>query len=48
MNSITSDFEPDASGAVPKQTAYLPNLKLSNGNEIPMVCTSTCLAEPDC
>lgn len=37
MNSIGSTFEPDASGASPKQLPYIPSLKLNDGNEIPMV-----------
>ncbi|KAK3315145.1 NADP-dependent oxidoreductase domain-containing protein [Apodospora peruviana] len=37
MHSITSHFQPDASGATPKQLDYLPNLKLSDGNEMPML-----------
>lgn len=39
MNSIASSYEPDASGKTPKQLEYIPNLKLSDGNEIPMVGT---------
>lgn len=38
MNSATSTSAPDASGEPPKQLEYIPNLKLSDGNEIPMVC----------
>ncbi|KXX81198.1 NADPH-dependent conjugated polyketone reductase C1 [Madurella mycetomatis] len=37
MNSETSEFKPDASGTAPKQLEYIPNLKLSDGNEIPML-----------
>lgn len=37
MTSTTSDSQADASGAVPKQLGYLSNLKLADGNEIPMV-----------
>lgn len=37
MNSETSTFKPDASGTAPKQLDYIPNLKLSDGNETPMV-----------
>lgn len=37
MNSETSAFKADASGTAPKQSDYLPNLKFSDGNEIPMV-----------
>ncbi|GAB1313045.1 Alpha-keto ester reductase [Madurella fahalii] len=37
MNSETSGFKPDASGTAPKQLEYIPNLKLSDGNEIPML-----------
>ncbi|KAK3683728.1 NADP-dependent oxidoreductase domain-containing protein [Podospora appendiculata] len=37
MHSITSAFKPDASGNPPKQQEYIPNLKLSDGNEIPML-----------
>lgn len=38
MNSATSNFEVDASGVSPKQIHNLiPSLKLSDGNEIPMV-----------
>jgi len=52
MNSITSAFKPDASGETPKQLEYIPNLKLSDGNEIPLVCPSPlyhnlCKADPD-
>lgn len=38
MNSETSAYKPDASGVGPKQLDYIPDLKLSDGNEIPMVC----------
>ncbi|KAI1780553.1 aldo/keto reductase [Hypoxylon cercidicola] len=38
MNSIGSTFEPAATnGAGPKQTGSIPTLKLSDGNEIPML-----------
>jgi len=37
MNSETASSTPDATGNVPKQLDYIPNLKLSDGNEIPMV-----------
>ncbi|KAK4149085.1 NADP-dependent oxidoreductase domain-containing protein [Chaetomidium leptoderma] len=37
MNSETSGFEPNASGIAPKQSEYIPPLKLSDGNEIPML-----------
>lgn len=37
MNSIGSTFEPDASGTPPKQMPYIPNLKLNDGNQIPML-----------
>lgn len=37
MNSAASVFQPDASGAAPKQLDYLPKLKLSDGNEIPFL-----------
>ncbi|KAL2136716.1 hypothetical protein VTI74DRAFT_2127 [Chaetomium olivicolor] len=37
MNSETSGYKPDASGTAPKQLEYIPHLKLSDGNEIPML-----------
>jgi hypothetical protein len=37
MNSETAEFKLDASGTDPKQAEYIPHLKLSDGNEIPMV-----------
>ncbi|KAJ9149832.1 Aldehyde reductase 1 [Pleurostoma richardsiae] len=37
MNSLTSAFNPDASGKDPKQLAYIPALKLNDGHEIPMI-----------
>ncbi|WQF81746.1 Putative aldo/keto reductase, aldo-keto reductase, NADP-dependent oxidoreductase [Colletotrichum destructivum] len=37
MNSILSTFTPDASGTPPKQTDYIPWLKLNDGNKIPML-----------
>lgn len=37
MNSITSSYQPTASGEAPKQLEYIPSLKLSDGNEIPML-----------
>jgi diketogulonate reductase-like aldo/keto reductase len=37
MNSIGSTFEPDASGTPPKQLPYIPNIKMNDGNEIPML-----------
>ncbi|KAH9893661.1 aldehyde reductase 1 [Xylariomycetidae sp. FL2044] len=37
MNSVTGTFRPDATGTSPKQMDYLPNLKLNDGNEIPML-----------
>ena len=37
MNSITADYVPEPTGSDPKQLGYLPSLKLSDGNEIPMV-----------
>ncbi|KAK4250135.1 NADP-dependent oxidoreductase domain-containing protein [Corynascus novoguineensis] len=37
MNSATAGFQPDASGTDPKQSDYIPNLKLNDGNEIPML-----------
>ncbi|ROT43532.1 aldo-keto reductase family 1 member C4 [Sodiomyces alkalinus F11] len=37
MNSIGATAQPDASGAPPKQMPYIPNLKLNDGNEIPMI-----------
>jgi hypothetical protein len=37
MHSIASYFKPDASGADPKQASFIPNLKLNDGHEIPMV-----------
>ena len=37
MNSISAAFKPDASDTAPKQSGYIPFLKLNDGNEIPMV-----------
>ncbi|KAK0654550.1 NADP-dependent oxidoreductase domain-containing protein [Cercophora samala] len=37
MNSIEATHTPDASGTTPKQTDHIPNLKLSDGNEIPFL-----------
>lgn len=37
MNSVGATYQPDASGTPPKQLSYIPNLKLNDGNEIPMV-----------
>ncbi|KAI0181889.1 aldehyde reductase 1 [Hypoxylon sp. FL1284] len=39
MSSIGSSFKPaaDTTGTGPKQTGSIPNLKLSDGNEIPML-----------
>lgn len=37
MNSIGSAYKPDATGTDPKQSDYLPSLKLNDGNEIPLV-----------
>lgn len=37
MNSEVSGFKADASGTAPKQSEYIPYLKLNDGNEIPMV-----------
>jgi hypothetical protein len=37
MNSLTSAFKPTADGETPKQSPYLPMLKLNDGNEIPLV-----------
>ncbi|KAK8094002.1 NAD/NADP-dependent indole-3-acetaldehyde reductase, partial [Apiospora hydei] len=37
MNSMTSAFKPDATGNAPKQMDYMPNLKLNDGNEIPLL-----------
>ncbi|CAJ2511159.1 Uu.00g067840.m01.CDS01 [Anthostomella pinea] len=37
MNSMDSTYAPDASGATPKQTGYVPTLKMNDGNEIPML-----------
>jgi hypothetical protein len=37
MNSEASGFKADASGTAPKQSEYIPYLKLNDGNEIPMV-----------
>ncbi|KAH6622980.1 NADP-dependent oxidoreductase domain-containing protein [Chaetomium tenue] len=37
MNSATSTFHADTSGTAPKQTEYIPFLKLNDGNEIPML-----------
>ncbi|RWA13724.1 hypothetical protein EKO27_g1393 [Xylaria grammica] len=36
MHSITASFKPDSSGTGPKQLGYIPNLKLNDGNEIPL------------
>jgi hypothetical protein len=41
MNSIGSADKPDAAGNEPKQLDFLPNLKLNDGHEIPMVRSST-------
>lgn len=43
MNSIPSSFQPDASGAGPKQGSHIPFLKLNDGNQIPMVSASSIL-----
>ncbi|KAL2264271.1 hypothetical protein VTK26DRAFT_8474 [Humicola hyalothermophila] len=37
MNSETSVSQPDASGTAPKQLDSIPSLKLSDGNELPMI-----------
>ncbi|SPQ27469.1 51c300ca-3542-45ca-9a51-08ec0f3087a8 [Thermothielavioides terrestris] len=37
MSSATSASKPDASGTAPKQLEHIPHLKLSDGNEIPMI-----------
>ncbi|KAI0534295.1 aldo/keto reductase [Xylaria digitata] len=37
MHSITASFEPDSSGTGPKQLEYIPNLKLNDGHEIPLL-----------
>ncbi|KAJ2902357.1 hypothetical protein MKZ38_000674 [Zalerion maritima] len=38
MHSIKAAFKPNAqSGETPKQMDYIPNLKLNDGNEIPMI-----------
>ncbi|KAL2759678.1 hypothetical protein ACRALDRAFT_1060317 [Sodiomyces alcalophilus JCM 7366] len=37
MNSMGATYQPDASGTPPKQLPYIPNLKLNDGNEIPMI-----------
>lgn len=37
MNSAEASYQPDASGEGPKQMGYLPNLKLNDGHDIPMV-----------
>lgn len=37
MNSITAEWQPDASGTSPKQVPYIPTLKLNDGHEIPFV-----------
>lgn len=37
MNSAEASYQPDASGQGPKQMSHLPNLKLNDGHEIPMV-----------
>ncbi|KAI0413402.1 aldo/keto reductase [Xylaria grammica] len=37
MHSITASFKPDSSGTGPKQLGYIPNLKLNDGNEIPLL-----------
>jgi hypothetical protein len=44
MHSIKAAFQPDASGASPKQAVYIPNLKLNDGNDIPMVS----IGPPNC
>jgi hypothetical protein len=49
MNSETAVHNPDASGTTPKQSGYIPTLKLSDGNEIPMVgydCSSIDYSRP--
>lgn len=43
MNSTEASFKPDATGADPKQLAYLPDLKLNDGHEIPIVRPHTFL-----
>lgn len=41
MNSAQASHQPDAaSGQGPKQTGAIPNLKLNDGHEIPMVRSS--------
>ncbi|KAI0403493.1 aldo/keto reductase [Xylaria palmicola] len=37
MNSVPASFKPDSSGTSPKQSEYIPNLKLNDGHEIPML-----------
>ncbi|KAK3304412.1 NADP-dependent oxidoreductase domain-containing protein [Chaetomium strumarium] len=37
MNSEAAEYKPNASGTAPKQLEYIPHLKLSDGNEIPML-----------
>ncbi|KAK4205629.1 NADP-dependent oxidoreductase domain-containing protein [Triangularia verruculosa] len=37
MNSVEASHVPDATGASPKQLDHIPNLKLSDGNEIPFL-----------
>ncbi|KAF3765974.1 hypothetical protein M406DRAFT_346115 [Cryphonectria parasitica EP155] len=37
MNSSEATHQPDATGTDPKQLSYLPNLKLNDGHDIPML-----------
>lgn len=46
MNSAEASFTPDATGADPKQLGYLPNLKLNDGHEIPIVSPPPALHTP--
>lgn len=47
MNSITAEWQPDASGTAPKQVPYIPSLKLNDDHEIPFVRGSPPLVFPD-
>ncbi|KAJ2986712.1 hypothetical protein NUW58_g4897 [Xylaria curta] len=37
MNSLTASFTPDSSGTSPKQSEYIPHLKVNDGYEIPLL-----------
>jgi len=44
MHSIAAAFKPNAKGddrIDPKQAVYIPDLKLNDGHDIPMVCESS-------